>query len=215
MAESEKIASEAERARDRGVARRQAFLNAAREVFFELGYEAASVNDVVARAGGSLATLYSQFGSKEGLFQAVVRDQFERLRQDITTEGVQSLPLEQGLVIVGEQSLQVMLQPENLAFNRLLVNEGRKFPELVQRMAVTGPGDVRHGIVRYLRERSRADGHPIDDPEGAAQYFIALLRSRHLYAAITDANYTLTPEQLKEHVRATVSLFLHGALPRN
>lgn len=214
LAESEKIASEAERARDRGVARRQAFLNAAREVFFELGYEAASVNDVVARAGGSLATLYSQFGSKEGLFQAVVRDQFDRLRQDFTTEGVQHLPLEQGLVIVGEQSLQVMLHPENLQFYRLLVNEGRKFPELVQRMALSGADGARHGIAHYLRERSSAEDRPINDPEGAAQYFIALLRSRHLFSAITDPTYTLTPEQLTDHVRATVAFFLHGALPR-
>ena len=39
---------------DRGVARRQAFLQAAREVFLEQGYEAASVNDVVRLAGGQI-----------------------------------------------------------------------------------------------------------------------------------------------------------------
>ena len=62
------------RALDRGVARKQAFLQAAREVFLEHGYEAASVNEVVRRAGGSLATLYSQYGSKEGLFLAVAAE---------------------------------------------------------------------------------------------------------------------------------------------
>ncbi|MBS0385347.1 MAG: helix-turn-helix transcriptional regulator, partial [Proteobacteria bacterium] len=46
---------------DRGVARRHAFLLSAREVFLEQGYEQASVNDVVRRAGGSFATLYAQF----------------------------------------------------------------------------------------------------------------------------------------------------------
>lgn len=214
MAEGEKSSLEQERTRDRGVARRQAFLKAARDVFFEHGYEAASVNDVVARAGGSLATLYAQFGSKEGLFQAVVREQFDRLRQDISAASVQHLPLEKGLVIVGEQVLQVMMQPGYLAFNRLLVNEGRKFPELVRRVAADNGDEARFGIARYLKERSRTEGRPIPDPENAAQYFVSLLRTRHLFNAITDPNYTLTGEELSAHVRATVDLFLHGALPR-
>ena len=45
-------------------ARRHAFLLAAREVFLEQGYEEASVNDVVRRAGGSLATLYANSAIK-------------------------------------------------------------------------------------------------------------------------------------------------------
>jgi AcrR family transcriptional regulator len=208
------IAHDADRARDRGVARRQAFLKAAREVFFELGYDAASVNDVVARAGGSLATLYAQFGNKEGLFQAVVRDQFERFRQDISAETVKDLPLEKGLIVLGEQVLQIMMQPENLAFNRLLVNEGRRFPEFVMRVASSGADAERFGIARYLKERSQLDGKPIEEPETLAQYFIAMLRSRHMFTAITDPNYTLTTEEMKEHVASTVRLLLHGALPR-
>ncbi|HWU69582.1 MAG TPA: helix-turn-helix domain-containing protein, partial [Stenotrophobium sp.] len=52
----------------RGAARREALLHAAREVFLEKGYVAASVEDVVGRVGGSKATLYSYFGNKEGLF---------------------------------------------------------------------------------------------------------------------------------------------------
>ena len=68
-------------------------LQAAREVFLEQGYEAASVNDVVRRAGGSLATLYAQFGNKEGLFQAVTQDQHERFTRAMTPDSVDHLPL--------------------------------------------------------------------------------------------------------------------------
>lgn len=214
MAEDEKLALESERARDRGVARRQAFLKAAREVFFELGYEAASVNDVVARAGGSLATLYAQFGNKEGLFQAVIRDQFDRFRQDVSVEAVKNMPLEQGLTHIGEQVLQVMMQPENLAFNRLLVNEGRKFPHLVRRIAISGAEESRIGVTQYLRDRSRAEGRPIADPEGAAQALLSLLRMRHLFHAINDPTYTLSADEVRSHVRFTVDLLLHGVLPR-
>src|SRR5262245_3793367 len=54
----------------RGEARRQAMLQAAGELFLEHGFEGTSVSDVVKRSGGSLATLYAWFGSKEGLFEA-------------------------------------------------------------------------------------------------------------------------------------------------
>ncbi|MBU1289240.1 MAG: TetR/AcrR family transcriptional regulator, partial [Alphaproteobacteria bacterium] len=50
----------------RGDKRRAAFIAAARQVFLEQGYEAASMSEIVLRAGGSLSTLYSQFGDKQG-----------------------------------------------------------------------------------------------------------------------------------------------------
>ena len=58
----------------RGEARRRAFLDAAGKVFLAQGLGNASVNDVVRLAGGSLATLYQQFGSKEGLFLAMFEE---------------------------------------------------------------------------------------------------------------------------------------------
>ena len=42
----------------RGEIRVERFLDAATEVFIEKGYQHARLSDIVARAGGSLATLY-------------------------------------------------------------------------------------------------------------------------------------------------------------
>ena len=57
---------------NRGELRRAAFLKAAEAVFLEYGYEASSMAEIVRRAGGSLSTLYLQFGDKEGLYRAVL-----------------------------------------------------------------------------------------------------------------------------------------------
>lgn len=200
--------------RDRGIARRQAFLDAGRTVFLEHGYMAASVNDVVRLAGGSLATLYAQFGSKEGLFLAVVQDQQQRMQRDLTLADVEHLPLEEGLTVIGEHSVQAMLAPENLAFYRVVVSEARKFPELVQRILVSAAEQFRTSLSGYLERQSQAEGRPIADPEGASQYFLTLLRTRHQFNALADPSYTLTDTQVKQHVRDTVAVFLHGVLPR-
>ncbi|QGZ94292.1 TetR/AcrR family transcriptional regulator [Terricaulis silvestris] len=203
------MASQA-RAPDRGVARRQAFLQAAREVFLEQGYEAASVNDVVRRAGGSLATLYAQFGNKEGLFLAVTQDQHERFIRDITPDSVDHLQLEAGLQAIGEHYVRALLMPENLAFFRIVVGEGRKFPEHLQRYIYTGAERVRAVIARFLEAR----GAQIDDHEMAASYLLELWRSRHHYRALADDAYRVTDRELSEHVGAAVCFFMRAAKPK-
>ena len=54
-------------------ARREAIVEAAATLFQEMGYERASMNELARRLGGSKATLYSYFPSKEALLVAVVK----------------------------------------------------------------------------------------------------------------------------------------------
>ena len=49
-------------------------LDAAKAVFIEHGYAEATLDEVIRRSGGSRATLYKQFGDKEGLFAAIIAD---------------------------------------------------------------------------------------------------------------------------------------------
>lgn len=192
---------------DRGVARRQAFLQGARQVFLEQGYEAASVNDVVRLAGGSLATLYAQFGSKEGLFLAVIQDQHERILTAMTPQCVDHLPLEEGLQAIGEQFTRALLERDCLAFFRLIVGEGRKFPQSVQRYLVLGADKVREVVAKYLKI---AAPNYAGDRELMASDFLDLLRGRHHYLALADDAYVLTDAQLAAHVRHVVGFLIAG-----
>jgi AcrR family transcriptional regulator len=195
---------------DRGVARRMAFLLAARQVFLEQGYEQASVNDVVRRAGGSLATLYAQFGNKEGLFLAVTLDQNDRFAKAMTPECVDHLPLEEGLQAIGAHYLRALLAKDNLAFFRIIVGEGRQFPQLLQRHIATGSDKVRAIVADFLRSKAPQ----IKDPEAAAPHFLELIRGRHHHRALCDEAYVPTDDQVGAYVRQGVRFFLYGALPR-
>lgn len=199
------------RSQDRGVARRQAFLQAGREVFLEQGYEAASVNDVVRRAGGSLATLYAQFGNKEGLFFAVLQDQHERFVRAMTPERVDHLPLEEGLKAIGVRYLSALLERDNLAFYRLMLGEARKFPEQMQRYISTGGADrVLDTLGRFLKAHRVME----NDGERGSSYLISLWHSRHHYRSLADDKYKTTPQDIIEHVEHVNRFFLSGALPR-
>jgi len=203
-----------DRSLDRGVARRQAFLKSAREVFLECGFEGASVNEIVRRAGGSLATLYTQYGNKEGLFLAVAQDQNDRFVRDILPFCEADLPLEEGLQVMGEQLLRALLTRDNLAFYRIIVGEGRQFPQLLQRFVGVGAERVRGLVAAYVRARAQKEGIEIHDPEASAAYFLDIVRSRHHYLSLANPEYALSSDELSTHVRAAVRFFLNGALPR-
>ena len=195
---------------DRGVARRQAFLQAARQVFLQQGYEAASVNDVVRIAGGSLATLYAQFHNKEGLFLAVLLDQHARFTRAITPECVDHLPLEEGLRAIGERFLRTLLEPEHLAFFRLVVGENRHFPEPARRTVGVGADQVRDVVAAFLQNR----GVPVNEGDTHPSMLLDLWRSRFHYRALIDEAFAYTEDEIKNHIAHCVDVFLHGVTRR-
>lgn len=59
---------------------RAAILDAAREVFTEIGYGAASVRDVIRRADLAAGTFYNYFPDKQSVFRAVLEERTTELR---------------------------------------------------------------------------------------------------------------------------------------
>lgn len=62
------------------VANRAAILDAARAVFAELGYEAATVRDIIRRTGLSVGAFYNYYRSKEEVYEALADDGARRFR---------------------------------------------------------------------------------------------------------------------------------------
>jgi len=195
----------------RGEARRRAFLEAASEVFLEQGYEAASVNEVVRRAGGSLATLYAQFGNKDGLFLAVIEHGASRFVAPMVQAADADRPIEAGLQELGETFLRQLLEPKAIAFFRMVVGEGRKFPSAISKFLTLGPDSLRKTVAGYLIARAAEDGCVFEEPDRAATYFCELVRGRHQYRSLANAGYCLTDAQIVTEVAAAVRFFLRAA----
>jgi AcrR family transcriptional regulator len=68
------------------LANRQAILDAARAVFGEMGYEAASVRDVIRRSNLSVGAFYNYYRSKEEVYQALADDGARRFRLILRAE---------------------------------------------------------------------------------------------------------------------------------
>lgn len=67
-----------------GKERRQQLLDVGRELFAERGFEAASIEEIAARAEVSKPVVYEHFGGKEGLYAVVVDREMRRLLDRFT-----------------------------------------------------------------------------------------------------------------------------------
>jgi AcrR family transcriptional regulator len=190
--------------------RRAAFLKAAREVFLEYGYEAANMAEIVKRAGGSLSTLYGQFGGKKGLFEAMIDARVTALTEQMHIELAQHAPLREGLRRIGESFLKKQASQDSLDVFRLMVSQAKKFPDLAEAFGQRGPEAVRKALADYLQDRAKAGEIKIGNAELAASVFFDLVRARMQFRALLNASYTPTDQEIRDTVDRAVKVFLGG-----
>lgn len=113
----------------RGEALREHILYAAKDVFLELGFERASMDEIAARAETSKRTLYAHFESKEKLFLAIislVRGLFLaklKMPDDYSDDPAQALTLFCG------RYLEILLFGGSIRMCRMGIAEAARFPE--------------------------------------------------------------------------------------
>lgn len=76
------------------LANRQAILDAARAVFRELGYETATVRDIIRRTGLSVGAFYNYYRSKEEVIAALADDAARRFRPILHAEYLKAADFE-------------------------------------------------------------------------------------------------------------------------
>jgi AcrR family transcriptional regulator len=75
-------------------ANRLAILDAAREVFGDLGFEAATVRDIVRRSGLSVGAFYNYYRSKEEVFDALADDGARRFKPILQAQSAKATDFE-------------------------------------------------------------------------------------------------------------------------
>lgn len=190
--------------------RRAAFLKAARDVFLEHGYEQASMAEIVKRAGGSLSTLYAQFGGKKGLFEAMIDRRVSDLTAQMQVELAAHAPLREGLHRIGLTFLSKVMEPEALDVLRLMAGQAKKFPDMAGAFARVGTERVRGALAEYLKDRAEAGEISVRDYDIAAAVFFDLLRGRMQLRAIFDITYVPTETEVRDTVDRAVKVFMGG-----
>ncbi|GAB2793511.1 TetR/AcrR family transcriptional regulator TvrR [Halomonas shantousis] len=198
----------------RGRKRRDALLDAAQAMFLEHGYANVGVGDIVARAGGSLATLYKHFGSKERLFQAVMERRARRVFDVIDARNNWDIEPAQALTTMGEHLLGIILCREALDTHRLVVAEASRQPELAELFFDSGPRRLHEALKRYFHHQVEQQRLELEDASDAASMFMGMLLGEHHLRAMLQLPTDNSPSVLRARAERCVRLFLDGANPR-
>ncbi|MCB8889658.1 TetR/AcrR family transcriptional regulator [Vreelandella malpeensis] len=194
----------------RGQARRERLLDAARDVFLEQGYAGASVSDVVARAGGSLATLYKQFGNKEGLFTAAMERHIETVWAVLEEGRRDRQAPEQVLCELGRRMLLLVFDPGVIRLVRGLAFEAERAPELGELFLVRGPDHTRQALADYLTDQVEDGVLGLSDPREAAGIFMGMLLGEWHINALLGRRLDIDEARCDARARHCVEIFLAG-----
>jgi TetR/AcrR family transcriptional regulator, mexJK operon transcriptional repressor len=196
------------------VERKQAMLAAARELFLEKGYAATSLDDVVARSGGSLATLYQLFGNKEGLWQQLVRTYSERIVEPMAqadlSDDHHARPPREVLREVAARLMALKTNPDSWAGICMVMSERQKSPDLARMMYENGPLTGICSLARYFSSQVEAGTLDIPDVNLAALLFCNLVIGEHQMWSACGIDLTMTQHQLDKYIDETVRIFLAG-----
>ena len=191
-------------------AKRQAILQAAAEVFREVGFERASMSEIRSRIGGSKATLYNYFPSKEKLFFEVMYQAKElELGAIAAALDPEAEDLKQELLHFGQKLLPALYSPEAIAIRRLAIAEsGQAGIGKVVFEGSTVPMEKQ--VAEFLRKAMKRGVLRSADAKIAAMQLLSLLESELLQRTLLRVVDSVKPEALKGSVRRAVEVFLSG-----
>lgn len=196
------------RGRPRDPQRVRRVLEAAKNHFYEHGFERASVDAIAKDAGVSKMTVYSHFASKELLFEAVIGARTESVVEGLP--GAQALDPrhpEKALTAVGTQFLALMRDEGTLGQFRALYAAAGRQPDACRGFYRQGADRLIGQLAAYLTSAHDAGTMKVARPRQAADLFLAMFLGDGHIRGMLKLERPVTPED-KALLREAVRVFL-------
>jgi AcrR family transcriptional regulator len=198
--------------RAKSAVRRQAILDVAEEVFRENGFELTSMSEITARVGGSKATLYNYFASKEDLFVEVMH-RFAETAIHPLFEGLDpQLEIRYSLVNFGEQFIRFISQPRLITLIRVLYAESGR-TDVGLRFYDRGPHQGEIKLAAYLQQCIELGTLRTVNANVASRQLMALLRAEILDPLLFGAREISQLPDIRIAVERAVDTFLRAYAP--
>jgi TetR/AcrR family transcriptional repressor of mexJK operon len=191
----------------------ETILAAAERAFLAGGFGAVTMDAIAREAGVSKATVYAHFTGKEALFGAIVARVTERRFGGFSAEALDPVDIAASLTTIARRFLDLVLSPEAISLNRIIIGEVTRFPVLGQVFWAAGPERTRAQIEAFLRRAAASGSLAIPDPRLAAEQFAALARGEiHLHSLMRLEN-PADPVALGAAAASAVATFLRAFQP--
>jgi AcrR family transcriptional regulator len=171
-------------------AKRQAILDTAYRLFRAQGFDKTSVSQITAEVGGSKATIYSHFPSKEELFVECVTAAADDYIEGITEQSVAQLDAagtdaDAVLRQYGTGYLKFVCSPHIVAARRLVIAEATRSG--IGKLFLAKIGGIRAHVVAFLSQLMASGVLRPDDARLAAEHLRAMLEAEILEPLLLQA----------------------------
>ena len=194
-------------------AKAETILAAAERAFLASGFGAVTMDRIAREAGVSKATVYAHFTGKEELFGAIVARLSERRFGGFSVEALDPADIVASLSAIARRFLDLVLSPEAISLNRIIVGEVTRFPVLGQVFWAAGPERQRAQIEAFLRRAAEAGSLAIPDARLAAEQFAALARGEIHLRSLLRLEDPGDPAALDAAAASAVATFLRAFRP--
>ena len=193
----------------------QTILDAASELFVELGFQATTFDKVAQRAKISKLSIYRHFENKEALFSAAMAAGCHEFAQALF-EGVDGSAEDQ-LIAVGSSLLRTLLKPEVRNVEAMIMADTTNQKSLSKLHYEARPAHITAQIEALLRQMHAKGLLNVPDPLQSARLFAALFKgSDLLMIARFDQARAEDDNEIESYCRSAVAMFIaaHGGKDR-
>ena len=204
--------SQGRRGRPANQALAQTIIDAAHELFVELGFQATTLDKVAQRAKISKLSIYRHFENKEALFGAAIAAHCHQFAPQALFEGVDGSAEDQ-LMAVGSSLLRTLLRPDVRNVEAMVTADTPNQKSLSKVHYEAGPAHIIAQIEALLRELHAKALLNVPDPLRSARLFAALFKgSDLLLIARFDEARAEDDNEIESYCRSAVAMFIaaHG-----
>ncbi|MGF7171212.1 AcrR family transcriptional regulator [Sphingobium xanthum] len=190
----------------------QTIVDAAGELFAELGFQATTLDMVAQRAKISKLSIYRHFENKEALFGAAFAARCHQFIPQALFEGVDGSAEDQ-LMAVGTSLLRTLLRPGVRSVEAMVMADSPNQQALSKLHYEAGPAHIIAQIEALLRQLHAKAALNVPDPLQSARLFAALFKgSDLLIIARFDEARAEDDNEIESYCRSAVAMFIaaHG-----
>ncbi|MDP3660913.1 TetR/AcrR family transcriptional regulator [Phenylobacterium sp.] len=193
------------------LAKRQAILKAASEVFAARGLHA-PMEEIARQARVSKQTIYNHYGSKAELLRALIEMRVETMTAPLDMPGAAENP-EVALAILGRQVLHGVLNQGANSLLRLAVQGTPDVSDLARAIYEAGLKASRARLAQFLTREGAAGRLAIDDAALAAEFFFGMVVGSHQTRFLLDVREAVSDAEVERITQAAAARFMRAYTP--
>lgn len=190
--------------------KRRDILDGARRVFFDKGFDGASMDEVARSAGVSKATIYVYFSSKEDLFEALVHNDRAQAAEHLFEVDPQMDDIAALLRRIGISFMTMMVEPDHVRLVRMVIGIAEKFPLIGRSFFESGPCLGGQRLADLLRQQADRGRLTLPDAEAAAHLFLNMCHGKLVKGVMFSASTAPSLAEIEASADEAVRVFLAG-----